>query len=171
MHTLQYVAISDVEDKEAAARAVENLLNEELNPGSSWYDWFVVGGGRFNPDQSKQYDDDYEAVISYADTPDIFDEKVLQSQQAKGREFQELYTDYKLNKEEVEKIFENWNGDMEFSMSLYPLRKMLDIVQGHWDYTTRLYDITNWSTNTHHMNRSIAEGNKNWFLVPIDFHF
>ena len=89
----------------------------------------------------------------------------------KGAEYRELYLDYKLNKEEIEKTFEAYDGQMEFSMALYPLRKMLDIVQGNWDYTSRFYDLANWSTNTHHMNRSIADGNKNWFLVPIDFHF
>jgi len=170
MHTLQYIAIQS-EDKESAANTVKNLLEEELNPGSSWYDWFVVGGGRFAPNPEDQYDDTHETVISYADTPDIFDEKVGDCMKSKGREYQELYTDYKLNKEEIEKTFEAWNGNMEFSMALYPLRKMLDIVQGHWDYTSRVYDITNWSTNTHHMNRSLADGNKNWFLVPVDFHF
>lgn len=169
MHTLQYIAIQS-EDKETAANDVTNLLNEELNPGHSWYDWFVVGGGRFANGEDP-YQDTHETTISYADTPDIFDEKVGECMQAKGREYQELYLDYKLNKEDIEKTFEAWNGNMEFSMALYPLRKMLDIVQGHWDYTSRLYDITNWSTNTHHMNRSLADGNKNWFLVPVDFHF
>jgi hypothetical protein len=169
LHTLQYIAIQS-EDKESAANTVETLLNEELNPGHSWYDWFVVGGGRFHDGQDP-YEETYETTISYEDTPDLFDTVISDCMKSKGREYQELYLDYKLNKEEIDKLFEDWNGQMEFSMALYPLKKMIDIVQGNWDYTSRLYDIVNWSTNTHHMNRSLADGNKNWFLVPIDFHF
>ena len=169
MHTLQYIAIQS-EDKESAAHTVETLLNEELNPGHSWYDWFVVGGGRFHDGQDP-YEETYETTISYEDTPDLFDTVISDCMKSKRREYQELYLDYKLNKEELEKTFEDWNGQMEFSMAIYPLKKMIDIMQGHWDYTSRFYDITSWSTNTHHMNRSLADGNKNWFLVPIDFHF
>jgi hypothetical protein len=169
LHTLQYIAIQS-EDKESAAHTVETLLNEELNPGHSWYDWFVVGGGRFHDGQDP-YEETYETTISYEDTPDLFDTVISDCMKSKRREYQELYLDYKLNKEELEKTFEDWNGQMEFSMAIYPLKKMIDIMQGHWDYTSRFYDITSWSTNTHHMNRSLADGNKNWFLVPIDFHF
>ena len=170
MHTLQYIAIQS-EDKESAANTVKNLLEEELNPGSSWYDWFVVGGGRFSPNEEDQYDDTAETVISYADTPAEFDTMVGASLKHKGAEFQSLLTEYKLSGTNLIEMFEAWNGEMEYSMSLYPVKKMIDIMQGHWDYTSRLYDITNWSTNTHHMNRSLADGNKNWFLVPVDFHF
>jgi hypothetical protein len=170
MHTLQYIAIQS-EDKESAANTVKNLLEEELNPGSSWYDWFVVGGGRFAPNPDDQYDDTHETTISYADTPDIFNEKVRECKQKQGAEFQELLTEYKASGTNLTEMFEAWNGEMEYSMALYPIKKMIDIMQGHWDYTSRVYDITHWSTNTHHLNRSIADGNKNWFLVPIDFHF
>lgn len=170
MHTLQYIAI-EADGKEEAANTVETLLNEELNPGSSWYDWFIVGGGRFAKDESLQYEDTFETVISYADTPDVFDEVVSNCKQAQGKEFQELLTEYKDSGLDLTKEFENWDGEINYSMSFYPVTAMLGIMQGKWDYHTRLYDITNWSNNPHHMNRSIADGNKNWFLVPIDFHF
>lgn len=169
MHTLQYIAIK-AEDKEEAAGRVETLLNEELNPGSSWYDWFIVGGGRFSKSEDP-YQDTFETVISYADTPDIFNEKIGECMTARGREFQELLTDYKLSQTNLLEKFEAYNGGIDFSMEFYTVKKMIDIMQGHWDYTSRFYDIDSWSTDTHHMNRSLADGTKNWFLVPIDFHF
>lgn len=169
MHTLQYIAIQ-AEDKENAANTVENLLNEELNPGSSWYDWFIVGGGRF-ADGEDPYEETHETSISYEDTPDVFNQVVGDCLTAQGKEFQELLTEYKQSETNLLEMFENYNGGIEFSMNLYPVKKMIDIMQGHWDYTSRFYDICNWSTDTHHMNRSLADGNKNWFLVPIDFHF
>lgn len=170
MHTLQYIAIRS-EDKEAAANSVKNLLEEELNPGHSWYDWFVVGGGRFADGEDNQYEDTHETVIAYADTPDLYNEVVAECMEKRGREFQELLTEFKQSETNLVNMFENYKGGIEFSMDLYSVKKMIDIMQGAWDYTSRLYDIENWSTNTHHMNRSLADGNKDWFLVPIDFHF
>lgn len=169
MHTLQYIAIQS-EDKESAAHTVETLLNEELNPGHSWYDWFIVGGGRFAKTEDP-YQDTFETVISYADTPDIFNEVVADCLTAQGKEFQELLTEFKQSETNLVELFENYKGGIEFSMNLYPVKKMIDIMQGAWDYTCRFYDLNSWSSDTHHMNRSLADGNKNWFLVPIDFHF
>ena len=169
MHTLQYIAIQS-EDKESAAHTVETLLNEELNPGHSWYDWFVVGGGRF-ANGDNPYQDTPENVIAYEDSPLTFEKIVTECVEKRLAEFQELLLDFKLNKTNLLEMFEAWNGELSFSMELYPVKKMIDIMQSVWDYTCRFYDIENWSANTHHMNRSIADGNKNWFLVPIDFHF
>lgn len=169
MHTLQYIAIQS-EDKESAASTVETLLNEELNPGHSWYDWFVVGGGRFH-DGEDPYEETYETTISYEDTPDLFDSVIAECMEKRGREFQELLIEYKLSQTNLLEMFENYKGGIEFSMDLYAIKKMIDIMQGQWDYTSRFYDLNSWSTDTHHMNRSIADGNKDWFLVPIDFHF
>jgi hypothetical protein len=170
LHTLQYIAIQS-EDKESAANTVKNLLEEELNPGSSWYDWFVVGGGRFSPNPEDQYDDTDETAISYADTPDIFNEKVAECLHKQGVEFQELLTEFKASGLDITDKFEKYDGGMDYSMDLYPIKKMIDIMQGKWDYTTRIYDITSWSSNTTHMYKDIDSGNKNWFLIPVDFHF
>jgi hypothetical protein len=170
MHTLQYIAIQS-EDKESAANTVKNLLEEELNPGSSWYDWFVVGGGRFAKNESDQYDDTHENVIAYEDSPLTFEKIVTECVEKRLGEFQELLTEYKQSQLNLLEKFENYKGGLEFSMEFYTVKKMIDIMQGHWDYTSRFYDIDSWSTDTHHMNRSVADGNKNWFLVPIDFHF
>jgi hypothetical protein len=174
MHTLQYIAIGDVEDKEAAANYVENLLQQEMGDGestSSWYDWFVVGGGRFNPDETMQYENDFEAVISYEENADLFNATVAECLHSKGKEFQELLTEFKNSGIDIIDKFEKYDGGMDYSMDLYAVKKMIDIMQGKWDYTTRLYDVTNWSTNTNHMYNRIDNGEKNWFLVPIDFHF
>lgn len=170
MHTLQYIAIQ-AEDKENAANIVNNLLEMECNPGSSWFDWFVVGGGRFADNEDSQYEDTHETVISFEENQVMFDSTVYDCWEQQGKEFQELLTEYKQSETNLLEMFEAYKGGIEYSMNLYPVKKMIDIMQGHWDYTTRLYDMTHWSTNTHHMNRSIADGNKNWFLVPIDFHF
>lgn len=169
MHTLQYIAIQ-AEDKESAAHTVETLLNEELNPGHSWYDWFVVGGGRFAKSEDP-YQDTFETVIAYEDSPLTFEKIVAECVEKQLAEFQELLTEYKQSETNLVELFDNYKGGIEFSMTLYPVKKMIDIMQGAWDYTCRFYDLNSWSSDTHHMNRSLADGNKNWFLVPIDFHF
>ena len=75
MHVLQWIATT-AEDKDQAFRSVkdylENQMGDEYNL-SSWYDWFVVGGGRWNPNPNSQYDDnDQSMVISYDEDPQKF---------------------------------------------------------------------------------------------------
>jgi hypothetical protein len=45
------------------------------------------------------------------------------------------------------------------------------MIQGEWDMNSYFYDMHSASTNPDHMYKSIDLGNKNWYLVPVDFHF
>jgi hypothetical protein len=66
---------------------------------------------------------------------------------------------------------DSYTGNMQYDMELYPLAKMIDMIQGKWDYNAYFFDIHHDSTNPEHMYKSIDIGNKNWYLVPVDFHF
>jgi hypothetical protein len=66
---------------------------------------------------------------------------------------------------------DNYKGVMNYDFELYPLKKMIDMIQGEWDMNSFFYDMTTSSTNPEHMYKSIDLGNKNWYLVPVDFHF
>jgi hypothetical protein len=56
-------------------------------------------------------------------------------------------------------------------MKLYTLGKMIDMVQGDWDFNSYFYDLENWSTNPVHMTKDRINNGTLWFLVPVDFHF
>jgi hypothetical protein len=42
---------------------------------------------------------------------------------------------------------------------------------GKWDYNSYYYDMMTDSTNMIHLKNSLDKGAKDWYLVPVDFHF
>ena len=83
MHVLQWIAI-EADNKEdallTAKRQLESLMGEE-GSGATWYDWFVVGGGRWNvaedEDWKTGYDEKTNMIISLEeDGIDVFKAKL-----------------------------------------------------------------------------------------------
>jgi hypothetical protein len=175
MHVLQWIAV-EAEDKEnaleTAKRQLESLMGEE-GSGSTWYDWFVAGGGRWNPNEASQYDDnDFSMVISaYEAGNDVIIDKINKCIESRMREF----TDYResFNKAEIDvnAKLDTYTGIMDYSFDLYPLKKMIDMMNGEWDFNSYFFDLTSWSTNPKWITEKIEKDNKEIYLVPIDFHF
>jgi hypothetical protein len=44
-------------------------------------------------------------------------------------------------------------------------------LQGKWDFNSYFFDMTSQSVNEKFMLESIDKGEKNWYLVYVDFHF
>ena len=178
MHVLQWLAVKieteDIEEDadvfaEEASSIVETFLDSELNPGSSWFDWFVVGGGRYNPNQDN-YNTSYDMVISLAEhgLPAI-EEKVQWAIDARMREFADYNKD--ISFDSIKDKLNNYSGVMDYSFELYPLNKAIDMLQGNWDFNSYFFDVEHESTNPKHMLDKLASGDVNWYLVPVDFHF
>ena len=174
MHVLQYIAVQ-ADDKDMAFRSVKDYL--ETNMGdeynlSSWYDWFVTGGGRWNPNEGSQYDDtDQSMVISYDESPKEYRDMVASMISNRKDEFsgyRKMYDDKGIV---LNDKLDTYTGEMQYDFDLYPLSKMIDMLQGKWDYNSYYFDVQHDSTNTEHMYKSIDTGNKNWYIVPVDFHF
>jgi hypothetical protein len=179
MHVLQWIAVNDVDDKEHALSYVQTLLEDMLteNGSTGFFDWFVAGGGRWNTSEG---DDDMSAyregktnmIISFEEEPDLFEERVILSCEARKAEFDRYASEVK--PELLDKIISNYNPreiDFSVTMDIYPIKKVIDMAYGEWDFNSYFYDITNWSTSTKYMFETIDKGNKNWYLVPVDFHF
>jgi hypothetical protein len=177
MHVLQYIAV-EAGDKKIAYKAVEeNLLS---NPGpegpfSSWFDWFVVGGGRWNNESGKITEDYAEGktnmFISYDEDPEAFRNQIDKSMESRKVEF-DSYAKC-VDSSFIHKIITEYNPrDFDFSLfqHFYPIKKIIDMVYGEWDFSSCFYDIVHDSTSPIHLLNSIDKGNKNWFLVPVDFH-
>lgn len=175
MHVLQWVAV-EAEDKEnalATARMqLENLMGEE-GSGSTWYDWFVAGGGRWNPNEGSQYnDEDFSMVISaYEEGNDVFTDKINNAIEARMREFKDYRDSFEKSELDINAKLDSYTGVMDYSFDLYPLKKMIDMLHGEWDFNSYFFDLTNWSTNPKYILDRIEKDNKEIFLVPIDFHF
>ena len=164
--------IVEAEDLDTAAENAEQLLQEAMGDSespSSWYDWFVVGGGRWN-DEQDDYENSTNMIIAFEDNPNAFNAKI-----------QELITDridtYNEYLAEVKKYdilakLETYGGVMEYDPMFYSLSSLVKMKSGDWTYDSKFYDFVHWSTNaTHILSKIDNNEGKNLFLVPIDFHF
>jgi hypothetical protein len=176
MHVLQWVVVEadDVEDSVSVADAMlENAMGHEDSP-SSWYDWYVVGGGRWNiadeEDWKSGYDTKTNMIISFEDNPNAFNAKIQELIQNRIDTYNEYHKE--IEGKDVMAMFDNYGGVMSYSHETYPLRNLLRFLDGDWFYDSKFYDLVHWSTNATHILSKIDKGlGENLFLVPIDFHF
>jgi hypothetical protein len=174
MHVLQYIAVVAYHEDEAFSTVKHNLELELGNSESStysWFDWFVAGGGRWNPNPDSQYADDQSMVISYEKSPDEYRAMVDSMITNRIEEFNSYRKSYEEKGIDLDNKLDNYKGVMNYDFELYPLKKMIDMIQGEWDMNSFFYDMENQSTNPEHMYKNIDLGNKNWYIVPVDFHF
>jgi hypothetical protein len=172
MHVLQYIAVqSDTSDE--AFRTVKDTLESELGNNdystNSWFDWFVAGGGRFvagNP-----YEESDNHIISYDEAPKDYRAIVDSMIASRMEEFNGYRKQFESKGIDLNDKLDNYKGVMNYDFELYPLKKMIDMIQGEWDFNSYFYDMHHASTNPEHMYKSIDLGNKNWYAVPVDFHF
>ncbi len=175
MHVLQRIAVI-ADDKDQAFRTVKDTLESELGnndySSNAWFDWFVTGGGRWNPTPDSQYDDNEQSMtISYEEDPDKFTSEVNDSIQGRIEEFntyRKYFNDKNIN---LDEYLSSYSGHLDYSFELYELGKMIDMLQGKWDFNSCFYDMHHASVNTKHMLDSIDKGVKNWYIVFVDFHF
>jgi hypothetical protein len=174
MHVLQRIAIQ-AEDKLQAFAMVKDTLEVELGSNeyssSTWYDWFVTGGGRWNTDPEKQYEDDNGMTISYEEEPDKFISQVELGMQSRVEEFNRYRKHFEEKAVDINAKLDSYDGNTDYSFELYDLSKMIDMLQGKWDFNSYFFDMTNQSVSQKYMLDSIDKGDKNWYLVYVDFHF
>ena len=175
MHVLQYIAVV-AENNDEAFRTVKDGLESELGSNeyatNSWFDWFVTGGGRWNPNPDSQYDDDDQSmIISYDEAPAEYREMISSMITNRIEEFNNYRKSFDEKDIDINAKLDNYKGVMNYDFELYPLKKMIDMIQGTWDYNSYFYDMHHASTNPEHMYKNIDLGNKNWYIVPVDFHF
>ena len=172
MHVLQYIAVQS-DDKDMAFRSVKDSLESELGSNeyatNTWFDWFVAGGGRFV--EGDPYAESTNSIISYDEDPKTFLNQVKVSIQSRMDEFNSYRKQYESKEIDLNGKLDNYKGIMNYDFELYPLKKMIDMIQGQWDFNSYFYDMQHESTNPEHMYKSIDLGNKNWYAVPVDFHF
>jgi hypothetical protein len=174
MHVLQRIAIQ-ADDKDEAFARVKDTLEQEMgnNDYSShtWYDWFVTGGGRWNPNPDSQYEDDNNMTISYEEEPDKFISQVALAMQSRVDEFNRYRKYYEERAVDINAKLDSYDGSTDYSLDLYDLSMMIDMLQGKWNYNSYFFDMHSQSVSQKFMLESIDKGEKNWYLVYVDFHF
>lgn len=188
MHVLQWIAIQseepsevvDIEEaKSIALRSVESTLEDWLNPeySSTWFDWFVVGGGRWNVGEGDDHIESYKEgktnMVIHAGTDlDKFKERIATSLEARKAEFDRYASE--AQPELLAKVIAGYNPsetDYSYFTDLYSIKKVIDMAYGDWDFNSYFYDITNDSTNTKYTLDGIDKEPNSWYLIPVDFHF
>lgn len=181
MHVLQWIAVKnpstfDIEEldtcKEEAHEIVktkfEDMYSESEGLGG-WSDWYIVGGGRWNENPDSQYkEDDHSMVISYGAEPDKFLETVNRAIESRKIEFAGYRERFEAQNLDLSATLDKYDGLTNYSFDLYELNKMIDMLQGKWDFNSYFYDLNNWSTNPKFMLDTL---DNNWYIVPVDFHF
>lgn len=188
MHTLHYVAIKldTGEDyagnfdamREDASAEVNSLLNGDERPYAGWYDWFVVGGGRFVAGDA--YSDSNHAIIIYGEDKDKFLEKMNEGlgwglENAK-RLYEEVSRTFDLDSAmaQYEQTY-NTNTPVErYSMGAWSMRRLVSLIDGYWNPDSHFLDIVNGYTTARYLLDDIEQNPDsagNWALVPVDFHY
>jgi hypothetical protein len=173
MHVLQYLAVK-AETTDEAYDLVDSKLQEDMDTGS-WYDWYVVGGGRFNVSQDEDWQEAYKNgktnMIVSSDNVEEFDKIVAELIQYRVDEFERYRAEWKHLDVDLDRTLEGYFGVTDYSMNLYALGKMIDMLQGEWDFNAYFYDLEHWSTNPKYMNDDRNDVGGVWYLVPVDFHY
>ena len=180
MHVLQWIAV-EADSKDEAYQITEenlqNMLGDFDMPTLTWYDWFVVGGGRWNTENDESATAAYtqgktNLIISAKDDLEGFYTQVLRAMEDRKSEFDGYAKEVDLDV--LTKIINDYNPkefDFAAFQSLYPIKKLVDMAYGTWDFNAYFYDMVNDTTTPKYLYDSLDNGNKNWYLVPVDFHF
>jgi hypothetical protein len=180
MHVLQWIAVqADTKDEAytTVQDTLQNMLGDFDMPTHTWYDWFVVGGGRWNVGENDDHTEAYtegktNLIVSAKEQPDEFDERVLQSMESRKAEFDGYAKD--VDTSIIDKIITHYNPrefDFPAFQSLYPVKKLIDMAYGTWDFNSYFYDMVNDTTTPKYLFEAIDKEPENWYLVPVDFHF
>jgi len=172
MHVLQYIAVKADTPEEAIDNVRTELESMLGNDGSttSWYDWFITGGGRWNAEHEAYTDGAINMVVSSKDS-EAFEKILSECIESRLSEFRRYRAEWEQSNINLDSYFDEFDGTMDYSMKLYTLGKMIDMAQGQWDFNSYFYDLENWSTNPVHMTKDRINNGTLWFLVPVDFHF
>jgi hypothetical protein len=172
MHVLQYIAVKADTPEEAIHQVRFELESMLGNDGSttSWYDWFVTGGGRFNQESDPYTDGQINMVVSSKDS-EAFELILKDCVEARMSEFNRYRDEWNRSNINLEAVFDEFDGAMDYSMRLYGIGRMIGMIQGDWDFNSYFYDLANWSTNPVHMTKDRINNGTLWFLVPVDFHY
>jgi len=177
MHVIQYVAVK-ADTAKNAHDSVKEYLASQMGQvdyvANTWYDWFVTGGGRWATDKNAQYDDNYLDDIAPQNDPRF--QGYLD--QAHKWKLEATMDDLKYARDiNITEILNNIENNQEGlypmyteASALYPFSQLHKQLVGIWGPDSYFFDIVNDTTHPTYMREGIDKGDKDWYLVPVDFH-
>lgn len=176
MHTLHWIAV-EAEDEENAVDTVDTNLDSYMSGNdapSTWYDWYIVGGGRWNVAQDEDlmagYTKKSNMVISYAKDPNGFRAKIDDCIKQRVVDYNQYLAEVK--KSDIIEKLDNYGGDVGYEHNLYALHALIRYRMGDWSHDSWFFDMLHDSTTaTHILSKLDNNEGENIYLVPVDFHF
>lgn len=174
MHVIQYIATIADSPEQAHSNVkhyLEAQMDSEVDSYNTWYDWFVVGGGRW-ASNNEPYDDSFTGDVVRQSDPK-FEEYLDLAHKYRQDELSIYETEArKLNLTELLDDLQDFEFDhFGVGSKLYPINQIYQMCMGTWNYNSYFFDIEHDSTNRKYMRETIDNGTNNWYLVPVDFHF
>jgi hypothetical protein len=175
MHVIQYIAAKS-DTAENAHSQVKQYLEAQMgndDTHNTWYDWFVTGGGRWSTSED-QYDDEWTDDVAPQDDPrfqgylDEAHKWKLEAVEADLKYARDINISEILNN--IENNQKGLHPMFAEASALYPFKKLYDHTVSAWGPDSYFFDIENDCTYPTYMREGIDKGDKDWYLVPVDFH-
>jgi hypothetical protein len=176
MHTLHWIAV-EAENAENAVGTVSTNLDSYMSGNdapSTWYDWFIVGGGRWNTAEGDDFMEAYKPksnmVISYKEDPNAFRARIDKCIEQRVTDYNEYLAEVK--ESDIISKLDNYGGDVAYEHNLYALHALIRYRMGEWSHDSWFFDMLHDSTTaTHILSKLDNNEGENIYLVPVDFHF
>ncbi len=177
MHILQYIAVKAV-DEHDAIQNVRMDLEDCIERGDNWFDWFDEDGGRWASS---------DKPISFAADPQKFVEKFAWLMNHRSAELRHLTERMGKTGYDLPALISLHDPltplGNDQAQALYGLTKIVKLLFMEWDYNSGFYDLENDTAapfdlaeviNTCKSDTATGAADDDeltWWLVPVDFHF
>lgn len=177
MHVLHYVAV-EADDKNQATSRVDIALNESLENGGTWFDWFVVGGGRFTTPEgahfSEAYNDTSDNTISYTEDQLEFYATLKKQVRIRKEQFEDRLS--RVDESKIKQSIAQFRATDEEAVgqdrvAIYNLKELSETLLGYWNPDSYFYDMESFDCDVQPIKDRIKNNPTQQFLVPVDFHF
>ena len=159
-------------------REMREMRESDRGDGSNWVDWsdwHVVGGGRWS---DSQYENSKDMIISYAEQPELFKERLQSCKQGRIDEMNHMLKRIDTDKfvSDIVDYISNSGlpaDEQRFDMNSYFIRKAGDLLQDNYTPDSYYYDFVEYTAHMGYVYERLDNPDRPLiqFLVPIDFHF
>jgi len=179
MHTLHFLSVI-ADDQDSAFSEVLDYLQPEEG-WQTWYDWFVIGGGRWSfPEEDNipassvnQYTHSAETIISMETHPETFLKYIELCENSILTEVEKIRDNSGKMISAFEKAIRDFSTTSHADFDLWEMKSAMKILSKTWCPDVNFFDVTNQTSDMRFIKESMFDKDvkDSLFLVPVDFHF
>ena len=168
MHTAQIILVEiEDEDTDLPQAFAESFLDNALEAGGTWFDWFGgLGEGLAGRWAGEVVEGD---VLRYSDNPELAEEIIAKFLERRQKEVE--YAQSVIDGCGVESLSYDFDNQEKYDREGYALYKMGKILTNDWCAESGVFDSKYWSANLESFRERVRENPEKQYLVVVDFHF